>query len=48
MLADSKNGYTFNFDIYIGRTDQTYDSKNGYTFNFDIILGRQTKLMNMV
>ena len=48
VLADSKNGYTFNFDIYIGKTDQTYDSKNGYTFNFDIILGRQTKLMNIV
>ena len=40
MLVNIKNGYTFNFDIYIGKIDQTYDSKNAYTFNFDIYIGK--------
>ena len=30
MLADSKNAYTFDFEIYIGKTDQTYEYGLGY------------------
>ena len=30
LLVDSKNGYTFDFDIDIGKTDQTYEYGLGY------------------
>lgn len=44
VLADSKNGYTFDFEIYIGKTGQTYEDGLGYDVVMKLTTFDQSRL----